>query len=50
MKKSDIKSRGFSKISPMPEGLINILSQEEILDLLALLESAGRKNHPAFGK
>ena len=50
VKKTDIKSRGFSKLSPMPEGLINTLSQEEILDLLAFLESAGRKNHPAFGK
>ena len=50
VKKSDVKSRGFSKLSPMPEGLINTLSQEDMLDLLAFIESAGRKNHPAFAK
>jgi putative heme-binding domain-containing protein len=50
VKKSDVKSRGFSKISPMPEGLINVLSQDDILDLLAFLESAGRRTHSAFAK
>ena len=50
IKKSEIKTRKPSKLSPMPEGLINGLSKSEILDLLAFLEAAGRKNHPAFKK
>lgn len=48
--KSKIKSKAFSKVSPMPEGLANILEKDEILDLLAFLESAGRRSHPAFKK
>lgn len=48
VKKSDIKNVGPSKLSPMPEGLINILSKDEILDMLAYIESGGNKNHPAF--
>jgi putative heme-binding domain-containing protein len=37
-----------SKLSPMPEGLLNILTREEILDLLAFLESNGNPSAPAF--
>ena len=50
LKKSDIKSRRAAKLSPMPEGLVNVLSKDDLLDLLAYLEAAGRKNHPAFAK
>ncbi len=50
VKKTDVKSRTFSKLSPMPEGLVSGLSQEDILDLVAFLEAAGRKDHPAFAK
>lgn len=50
IKKSEIRTRKPSKLSPMPEGLVNGLKKEEILDLLAFLESSGRKNHPAFKK
>jgi putative heme-binding domain-containing protein len=50
VKKSDVKTRVPSKLSPMPEGLVNILTKEEILDLLAYLESAGKKQHAAFRK
>ncbi|MEW6306305.1 MAG: c-type cytochrome [Verrucomicrobiota bacterium] len=39
-----------SKLSPMPEGLINVLTKEEILDMLAYIESAGKKDHRAFAK
>ena len=49
VKKSAVKSRATAKLSPMPEGLVNVLSKEEILDLLAYIESAGRKEHAAFG-
>jgi putative heme-binding domain-containing protein len=48
VKKSDVKSRAASKLSPMPEGLLNILTKEEILDLLAYIESAGDRRHAAF--
>lgn len=37
-----------STVSPMPEGLVNSLSREEILDLLAFLESGGKPDAPAF--
>ncbi len=50
IKKSNVKERAASKLSPMAEGLVSILTREEILDLLAYLESAGRKEHAAFGK
>ena len=46
--KRDIQKRAPSKISPMPEGLVTILSKEEILDLLAYIESGGKKDHGAF--
>jgi putative heme-binding domain-containing protein len=48
--KADIKSVGLSKLSPMPTGLVNVLTKDEILDLVALLESGGNKSHPAFAK
>jgi len=37
-------------LSSMPSGLVDILSREEILDLLAYLESGGRAEAPAFGR
>jgi len=48
IKKSDITERRASKISPMPEGLANAFTADELLDLLAYLESAGNKNAPNF--
>ncbi|HZL36894.1 MAG TPA: c-type cytochrome [Tepidisphaeraceae bacterium] len=48
VKKSDVQARQLSKVSPMPEGLVNTFTQNEILDLLAYMESAGRKDHPDF--
>ena len=50
MKKSDVARRAASKLSPMPEGLVNVLSKEELLDLVAFLEAGGRKEHAAFKK
>jgi putative heme-binding domain-containing protein len=46
--KSQISSRKLSKISPMPEGLFNTFTKDEILDLLAYLESLGDPMHPDF--
>jgi hypothetical protein len=48
--KADIVSRRPSKVSPMPDGLVNSMTEEEILDLMAYLESGGKKNNLAFKK
>ncbi len=48
--KSDIKSREPSKISPMPPGLLSMLTKEEILDLLAYFEAGGRADGASFKK
>ncbi len=48
--KADIKSRELSKFSIMPQGLLNTFTEEEILDLLAFLESMGDPQHPNFSK
>ena len=50
IKKADIDRRRPSKLSPMPANLVDVLSQDEILDLIAYMESGGRKNSPAFSK
>lgn len=42
LKKSDIKTQQPQASSPMPLGLLNLLSKEEIFDLLACLESGGK--------
>ncbi len=46
----DIARREPSKVSPMPTGLLNQLSRDEILDLLAYIESAGNANAANFKK
>jgi len=48
IKKSDIADRRGSKVSPMPQGLANQLTQDEILDLIAYLAAAGRENAASF--
>jgi putative heme-binding domain-containing protein len=50
LKKSEIEKRQPSKVSPMPAALVNTFSKEEVLDLLAYIESAGKKEHPAYAK
>ena len=50
IKKSEIAGRTASKLSPMPEGLLNTFNQNEILDLLAYIESSGRKSAANFKK
>ena len=39
-----------SKLSMMPQGLLNTLSQDEILDLMAYLISRGDRKSPVFGQ
>jgi putative heme-binding domain-containing protein len=46
--KLEIIQRELSPVSPMPSDLVNHLSEEQILDLLAFLESAGDPGHPVF--
>jgi putative heme-binding domain-containing protein len=48
VRRSEIQRLVPAKLSPMPEGLVNILTKEEILDLLAYLESGGNASHAAF--
>lgn len=50
IKKDDIDARQPSKVSPMPANLADVLTRDEILDLIAFLESGGRKDHRVFKK
>jgi putative heme-binding domain-containing protein len=50
IQKADVEARKLSPISPMPEGLVNNLSKDEILDLIAYLESGGKRDHPDFSR
>jgi len=44
----NVKSIEPSKVSMMPEGLINVLKEDEIADLLAFLMSRGDRNNAMF--
>ena len=46
--REDIEDRQKSKVSLMPLGLLNKLSREEILDLVAYVYAQGDKKHPLF--
>jgi len=46
--KKEIESRTASKVSPMPSHLADVLTPEEILDLIAFMESGGRADYRAF--
>ncbi|HEX8914501.1 MAG TPA: hypothetical protein VF796_19285 [Humisphaera sp.] len=46
--RNKVKSIELSKVSLMPEGLINYLKEEEVLDLLAYLVSRGDPKHEVF--
>lgn len=48
IKLEDIEDEQKSEISPMPEGLLNTLYKEEILDLLAFIYSGGDASHSLF--
>lgn len=47
---SEVTSRHPYPISMMPPGLINSLNEEEVLDLLAYIQSAGNPDDKAFKK
>ena len=43
-----VKNIEASKVSPMPEGLLALLTQEEILNLTAYVLSGGDRKHAMF--
>jgi len=43
-----IATRKLVETSEMPEGLLNVLTEDEILDLIAYLSTGGNPNHQAF--
>ena len=49
-KNNTIKKIEDSKISMMPPGLINLMKEDEVLDLLAYILSRGNKDHKMFKK
>jgi putative heme-binding domain-containing protein len=48
--RKQVKSIEPSKISQMPEGLLNMLTKDEILDLVAYTLSGGDAKNAMFGK
>ncbi len=48
LRKADIDERVKSPISLMPKGLLDKLSREEALDLVAYIVARGHRNHPIF--
>ena len=48
--RNEIEQLVASKVSPMPAGLFNRMTKEEILDLLAYLISGGDAEHEYFKK
>jgi hypothetical protein len=45
---SEVAAKKEYPVSPMPPGLINMLNQDELLDLIAYLFSGGNPNDKAF--
>ena len=45
-----VVSRHVSPQSLMPAGLINAMNADEVLNLVAYLQSGGNPKHPAFAK
>ena len=53
IQKKDVEERFSSQVSPMPAGLVNVLTRQEILDLISFLEvgenlPAGLSGHHEF--
>jgi putative heme-binding domain-containing protein len=48
IQKTEIAERRPSHVSPMPEGLLNQFTKEEILDMLAYIESMGKEKAANF--
>jgi len=50
VKRPEIESIEPSKVSPMPPGLLNLMREDEVMDLLAYILSGGNRNHSTFKK
>jgi putative heme-binding domain-containing protein len=50
VQKKNIEERQKSPVSEMPQGLINTLTKDEILDMVAYLRAAGKADDKAFQK
>jgi putative heme-binding domain-containing protein len=48
--RKDVKSIQPSKVSMMPSGLLDVLKEDEILDLMAFLLSRGERDNKVFSK
>ncbi len=48
IQKSDIEDRALSTKSIMPTGILNTLTKQQVLDLIAYLIADGQPDHPAF--
>ncbi|MFO0815290.1 MAG: PVC-type heme-binding CxxCH protein [Gemmatales bacterium] len=48
LKKADVEQKQKSNVSTMPKGLLDTLSREEILDLLAYILSKAQPNHELY--
>ena len=46
--KNQVDEKFASKVSSMPESLLNGLTREQILDLIAYLQSGGKADDPVF--
>lgn len=47
---ADVKSEEPSPISPMPAGLLDQFTKEQIVELMAFLDSGGDRNAPVYRK
>ncbi|MCD6048948.1 MAG: Cytochrome c [Verrucomicrobia bacterium] len=50
VKRAQVASVTESPMSPMPEGLLNVLKREDVLDLLAYFEAEGNPKHGVYKK
>ena len=50
VRRSTIEEVLASKTSMMPDGLLNTLTKDEILDLIAYIRSGGNPRHKLFNK
>ncbi|MDZ4779663.1 MAG: c-type cytochrome [Planctomycetia bacterium] len=48
--RGDVEAMEMSKVSMMPEGLLNTLQEDEIQDLIAYLLARGNRDHAMFQK
>ncbi|MGV3757593.1 MAG: c-type cytochrome, partial [Verrucomicrobiota bacterium] len=50
VKRAQVVSMAESPMSAMPEGLLNVLKREDVLDLIAYFEAEGNPKHAVFRK